>query len=367
MPRKRAVLFLLVYVGGVLHLSFYPWQFVSPPHHTYMFWVHFFAPRIVLDFVLNVVLYVPLGAAAAIALGNELVSLPIAATACFLISLGVEWTQRYIPLREGTLNDLAANVLGASLGTIIAFVWRRKLSDAAILATLWLLWNGSLLLPAINRAPLPTSGRDADLLWIGSINAFVGFLAISLALKPNLIPTVILALAPIPGLWLYPAVLRVRLIATFSALLAAHFAKSSLTRFIGLACLVWLVFQELYPFNWVGHMRAFSWIPFESLFSNRPQLYYPVVFGKLFFYTTVVWAMGHRGKSLPWSFVFPAVLLLAGEFAQGFLPGRTPELTDLVLIAGGAFMLWLSEPSPVLSSGLKAPAGVGYEISSSQQ
>jgi VanZ family protein len=367
MPRKRSAIFFLVYFCGVLHISFYPWKFVSPPHHTYMFWVLFGAPRIVLDFVLNVMLYVPLGAAATIVLGNGLVSLPIATTTCFLISFGVEWTQRYIPFRVGTFNDLAANVLGASLGAIIAFAWRRRLPKAAILAMLWLLWNGSLLLPAINRAPLPPSGRDADLLWIGSINAFLGFLAISLALKPNLIPTVILALAPIPGLWLYPTVLLARLTATSSALLVAHFAKSSLSRFIGPACLIWLVFQELYPFNWESHIQAFSWIPFASLFSNRPQLYYPVVFGKLFFYTAVVWAMGYGSKILPRSFVLPAVVLLAGELAQCFLPGRTPELTDLVLMAGGAFVLWLSETSPVLSSGRTAPAGVGYEISGTKQ
>jgi hypothetical protein len=39
----------------------------------------------------------------------------------------------------------------------------------------------------------------------------------------------------------------------------------------------------------------------------------------------------------------PGVALAAGEAAQCWLPGRTPELTDLALVAGGAFLLWLAD------------------------
>ena len=35
----------------------------------------------------------------------------------------------------------------------------------------------------------------------------------------------------------------------------------------------------------------------------------------------------------------PAFILAAGESAQRYLPGRTPESTDLALLAAGAFLL----------------------------
>jgi VanZ family protein len=45
----------------------------------------------------------------------------------------------------------------------------------------------------------------------------------------------------------------------------------------------------------------------------------------------------------------PGAVLAAGEAAQCWLPGRTPEVTDLALVAAGAFLLWLADtPQPEL-------------------
>jgi VanZ family protein len=287
--------------------------------------------------------------------------LAAAVTLGFAISLGVELTQRYIPFRAATYDDLVANTIGATVGAIIAFSSKKKLSDAGILVILWLLWIGFLLLPMINHAPLPAIGLDADLLWIGSISTLLGFLVLSLAIKPNAIPGAILALAPAAVLWMYPNLLLSRLAATIGAILIARLAQPQLTRLIAPACVIWLVFQELYPFDFGKPIHAFSWIPFETLFENRPQNYYPAIFEKLFFYTAVVWAMRFQGAKLFKAYSVPAVALMAGEFAQCFLPGRTPELTDPVLISVGAFMLWLTE-SPELCSRGQTPAGFGYQV-----
>ena len=40
----------------------------------------------------------------------------------------------------------------------------------------------------------------------------------------------------------------------------------------------------------------------------------------------------------------PGVILFAGELAQCYLPGRTPEITDVILLAAGAVLLKVAEP-----------------------
>jgi len=39
-----------------------------------------------------------------------------------------------------------------------------------------------------------------------------------------------------------------------------------------------------------------------------------------------------------------AAIIAIGEWCQRYMPGRTPELTDLVLLAAGAFLLHCVEP-----------------------
>jgi VanZ family protein len=55
-----------------------------------------------------------------------------------------------------------------------------------------------------------------------------------------------------------------------------------------------------------------------------------------------VWVMRRTGAPMLWAFLAPAAILAVGEFAQRYLPGRTPEITDLVLLAAGAIVLRLT-------------------------
>ena len=61
---RRAALFLLLYLAAILYLSLYPWTFVSNPGPTSLTWVPLDTRRAILDAFLNVVFYMPLGAAA---------------------------------------------------------------------------------------------------------------------------------------------------------------------------------------------------------------------------------------------------------------------------------------------------------------
>jgi VanZ family protein len=372
---RRALVFLAIYAATVLYICLYPWEFYwSRPAYPLM-WLPLTSRFEILDFALNIVLYVPVGAAACLAFGRRTAGMLLAIPLGFALSFGVEWTQRFTFLRVGNLDDLTSNTLGTALGAILtALAWKKlprsDYGGGIVLAALWIVWNGFLLLPEFSHHALP---REGSVAWFSPINAFAGFLALSIALRPRWLALAILALAPIPALIGHPLALGERLLAVAAALAlarliskraqrnaAAAFAgarevaaasrapfRPRDARWLTPALLLWLAFQEFEPFRFTAS-NDFQWLPFASLFPSDAAVYYPIVSEKAFFYTAIVWMMRFQGASsqeASWirAVAMPGVVLAAGEAAQCWLPGRTPELTDLALLAGGAFLLWLAD------------------------
>jgi VanZ family protein len=322
---RRAAVFLFLYVIVVIYGSLYPWMFHYSPSAAPLRWLPFSTGGFLLDFLVNVLFYVPLGAAAFLAIDAGAPGLFFAVAIGFTLSFGVEEAQRYTFSRVGDYNDIVSNSLGTAFGAIAAYAWkrahrrwigpalaRRFAPEGLVLAGLWLAWNGFLLLPAVSRRPSPYG--DSPLGWMPAVNEVLGVVIIAIALRPGI---------------------------------------STMKKALGPVLLVWLAIQELTPFQW-GVRQDFSWLPFVGLFYARPETYYPLVFGKLFFYTAVVWAMRSRGGGWFWPVLIPLAVLAAGEAAQIYVPDRTPETTDLVLMAGGAFLLWMAAP------GLWQPQRTGY-------
>jgi VanZ family protein len=340
----RALIFLAVYAAAVLYICLYPWEFDWSRHVDPLMWMPLNSRFEILDFLLNIVLYVPVGAAACLGLGGRASGLLLAIPLGFALSFGVEWTQRFDFLRSGNLDDLTSNTLGTALGaTITALAWgklpRSGYSGGIVLAALWMVWNGFLMLPEFSHHALPREGSTA---WFSSINASAGFLALSIALRPHWVAPAILALAPIPALIGHPLPLVERLLAVTAALALARLIRPRDARWLTPALLLWLAFQEFEPFRFTAS-NDFEWLPFASLFPSDAPVYYPIVSEKAFFYTAIVWMMRFQGASWLRALAMPGLVLAAGEAAQCWLPGRTPELTDLALVAGGAFLLWLAD------------------------
>jgi hypothetical protein len=109
-----------------------------------------------------------------------------------------------------------------------------------------------------------------------------------------------------------------------------------------------LIADELRPFQFQGPPQQFWWLPFESWFQGAPESYYGIFFGKLFLYTAILWVERRAGIRWTWALAVPGAILFGGELAQRYLPGRTPEATDLVLLAAGAFLLHLADPPEAL-------------------
>lgn len=312
---RRAAVFLLSYIIAIVYGSLYPWVFHFSPYAARLRWIPLSNGHLLLDFLLNVLFYVPVGAAAFLAFRRGAVGVFFAFAVGFMLSFGVEEAQRYDAGHVGDYNDLLTNSIGTAVGAIAAYAWRRAhrssiprvlarrfAAQGLVLAALWLAWNGFLLLPAFSRYPLPDGVSPPG--WIRAVNEGLGVVVIALALRPHV---------------------------------------SAVRKMLAPVLLLWLAVQEVIPFQW-GVRQDFAWLPFEGLFYVRPEIYYPILFGKLFFYTVVVWAMRSRGAGWFWSISIPLAVLAGGEWAQTYIPDRTPESTDLVLAAAGAFLLWMAAP-----------------------
>jgi VanZ family protein len=240
------------------------------------------------------VFYMPLGAAGFLTLRRGAPAFAAAVALGVLVSFSVEWMQLSIPTRVSSLVDLVTNSIGALLGAVIAFLattppvasrFRVFPPPGPLLVGLGAIWQGFRFL-------LPRAWSAIDI-----SHDCIGLLILLL--------------------------LRVRGLCRIAA-----------------PCLVaWLAFEELRPFHFVGPPQAFGWLPFVSWFAGASESYYGVMFGKLFFYTAIVWTLRESKLRWLWAVAIPALILAAGEAAQRYLPGRTPESTDLALLAGGAFLL----------------------------
>jgi VanZ family protein len=297
---RRAALFLLLYLAAILYLSLYPWTFVPSPVPRTLDWVPLNSRRAILDAFLNVVFYLPLGAAAFASIRRG-AAVALVASVFFgtFVSFTVEWTQLSIPTRVGNLTDLLCNSAGIVLGAAVACALtsrrvRSRLrplsSPSAVLIGLWAVWQSFLFLP--RYGPM-----------IDVSHVMIGVVVLTLGVLPRKIP----------------------------------FAAPLL--------LLWLAYEELRPFHFQTPPQPFLWLPFESWFVGAPETYYGIFWGKLFLYTSILRIERKSGMAWIRALAAPGAILFAGELAQRYLPGRTPESTDLFLLAAGAVLLNLTEPS----------------------
>ena len=294
---RRAALFLVVYLAAILYLSLYPWTFI-PNLGRSLFWVPLDTRRTVLDAFLNLVFYMPLGAAAFLSLRRGVGAFLAALGFGTLVSFSIECAQRSIPNRSGNLTDLASNSIGTLLGIVVALTaaspgvaprLRAFHSPSVLLLGLWAVWQAFLFLPRYGP---------------------------SLDLSHVIVGVIVLAL----GIFRWRNRVAVPLL------------------------LIWLIIEELRPFQFRSPPQPFSWLPFESWFVGAADNYYGTFFGKLFLYTAILCVGRNAGMRWIWALAAPGVILFAGELAQCYLPGRTPEITDVVLLAAGAALLKIAEP-----------------------
>ena len=93
-----------------------PWDFVGHTHWQKVQWVPFVTPPVkLIDIVVNILLYVPLGYGVIRAFASKARPWQVAALAGAL-SVTVEWTQLYSHSRFPSVQDVVCNMSGAWIG-----------------------------------------------------------------------------------------------------------------------------------------------------------------------------------------------------------------------------------------------------------
>ena len=319
------------------------------------------------DLIANLLLYFPLGLFAVQSLrrmptATRLLAVVFAGSA---LSVSMELTQFYVVGRVSALADVYANAAGTLLGAAASTILFRKLpwarTDTAdrrpFLILLLSCWLGYRLFPYA-----PTI--DLHKYWTA---------VKPLIFSPSLPP---LDLYRHTVIWLVAALLieallgtarsRVALLLLFLAVLLARIliidAVLSPSEVLGgvIAIPVWSAFlsrmrigallvamsfvgvvvaQALEPFQFSTPARPFEWIPFYGFMQGSIAVNVRSFLEKAFSYGALIWLMTRAGCTLVVATGLGGTLVLGLRLAQMFLPGRSAEITDLIILLSLAVVM----------------------------
>jgi glycopeptide antibiotics resistance protein len=296
------------------------------------------------DVVSNVLLYIPFGFFAAYALEKRRLAVVLGATlAGFALSLLVELLQFYDMGRYQEISDICSNTVGALLGAAAAAALGRRLRSVD-LALLLFCWFGSRCYPA--SPPAPGSSIPA----LDLFRFFTAWLVVGLMMEDLfgrtrsrvMLPLFLVAVVLLRALVVFvePAEIAGGAAAALlwsSALWRVHArAKIAAALFVTL-----IVLLALAPFHFSTTARAFSWVPFRSFLAAGTETAIRVFFEKAFLYGGMVWLIVRAGFSIGSATAFGAMLVFGLRILQVYLPGRSAEITDAILLLMLAAMMKL--------------------------
>jgi hypothetical protein len=102
--------------------------------------------------------------------------------------------------------------------------------------------------------------------------------------------------------------------------------------------------EHLAPFEFLAQPRPFGWVPFRSLVAGSLAAGVQAILAKLFLQGTLLWFLLRSGVRLPLAAGLQAGVVLAASVAQCWLPGRSAEITDALLVLGLALTFHLVRP-----------------------
>jgi len=107
-----------------------------------------------------------------------------------------------------------------------------------------------------------------------------------------------------------------------------------------------IIVQSLEPFHFAAAARPFGWIPFRSFMFGSLATNVSSFFEKAFTYGTLTWLLVRAGCSLRTATVLGGLLVLCLRMEQVYLPGRSAEITDVLILVILAAMMKLMPYDP---------------------
>ena len=317
------------------------------------------------DFVANILLYLPFGLFWVQALRRwpPIARIVFVVFSGLALSAGIELLQFYEPSRISSLSDVYSNTLGVVVGSVAGailgsrpFSWRAgTMGRRPFVVLLISCWLGYRLFPYVPVIDLHKYWTAVKPLVFSPVlppldlyRHAVIWLAVALLLE---------ALFGVAGsrvalLLLLPVVLFARVLIVDAVLSPAEVAGGAL------ATLVWCGFlwrlqsrapiiavlfagvvaiDALQPFQFSAVAHPFGWIPFAGFMRGSVEVNVRSFFEKVFTYGTLTWLIARAGSKLTLAVCVSTGLVLCLRLSQVFLPGRSAEITDpiMVLIVAG--------------------------------
>ncbi|HUN39749.1 MAG TPA: VanZ family protein [Acetobacteraceae bacterium] len=372
-PTRSYAVVLLVVVIFILYGSLFPFEYrqqfypggpVAYLLSTWHVWDHRG------DLLSNILLYLPFGFFATLALPSRMSGMQralLAALVGIALSCCVEIAQFHDAGRVTSMGDVYANGIGAGLGAVAAALmgasirWPfvQELAADPTAALLLVMFFGYRLYPYVPTIDLH---KYWHALW-------------PIVRSPSLSPY---DLARYTVTWLFIAVIvhalygSRRFLMLFPLLCGVEFigkimiVGTALTvpdvagavaayalwtlllqRLPGRFAIVALLFAgmvaaaRLEPFRFLPLSRGFGWIPFASFMEGSMNVAMQAFCQKFYEYGGLIWLLGCCGIALPIGIALTATLLLGTSIAECWLPGRSAEITDAAmgLVIGGAFAM----------------------------
>ena len=325
------------------------------------------------DLISNVLLYAPLGFFIAQALARlGYAAVPLAIAAGGLLSVTVELLQSDAAFRSSAMSDVYMNLAGSLVGALVGRLaplarsarsaeHEPARSFAGLVLAAWLGWRLYPFVPALDwqkvKAALKPIVLASELPALDLFRHFAGWLAAAVLLEAIAGPhrrRLAFAL-------LVAGVLAVRCLLVGVALTPAEVAGGGLALFAWLfglaeverrARVVVLLFaaaialQSLEPFMLLPQPRPFVWVPFRSLIVGSTETNVRSFLEKTFLYGALLWLL-LRGGARFWPAATGATaFVLALKWGQTWLPRRSGEITDVLLVLILALILRLTSAGP---------------------
>jgi VanZ family protein len=337
------------------------------------------------DSISNFLLYLPFGFFSVRALRT----LPRWAAAALItwaglaLSMCIEMVQFYIPGRDSAMADVYTNTAGAFAGALVAVYLQRDLVPGARVRVLgqeivWrpfailliACWLGNRLFPyfpavdfrthwsslrTLLAAPVPLDLYKQTVYWLAAAAILESLYTPILKSAPEsarsrVALAVMIAAVAIARLLLISGAVSSAEIAGPCIAILAWVAMSRLRRRAAIVVILFVVLvilQALDPFHFLAEPRQFGWIPFAGFIAGPRENGVRVFFEKAFTYGTLVWLPVRAGVPFPIATAAGAALVFGLRLAQVFLPGRSAEITDAVMVLMMAgLMVLLREPRP---------------------
>lgn len=334
-----------------------------------------------IDFISNVLLFVPFGLLGMQAMQSLRVGLRVSVVLIlgFNLALGLQVLQLWVPGRVAFGADALINMIGCALGCALAFIPATKALSRftahasrppipLLLALAWITYQWAPFVPSMDIGLLKNQLKglifDPSVSLVWTFQGVVTWLVIFHFLKQS-------SLTRIQERHYLPLALVVTISGLF---IVGNTFKADRVLGVALALICWLVIRKVQRPGLLAVLLALligaikfssldlrdepgsmSWVPFSGAMGGNMLINVLATYKKLILYGSLIWLLVEAGFRLRNAALVTSAYLLITEYGQIFFTRTSPEVTDAILALGLglAFHLYgLSSPDDLKESQL---------------